>query len=101
MATSETTYDIRVRIEGTDDLYVSEESRAQMQNDAQNQLADHIGRGQELFEADDFDASDLEKCKELATQLNYAYESARALVALSPLPDDFGTRRTAGTDDGV
>jgi hypothetical protein len=87
METTDNTYDVRVRIEDTADIYVGENAREAMQTDARRQLHEGIYDAEKLYEAE-FDQTDIKQIGELIWPLRKALDAAKALQALAPLPPE-------------
>lgn len=87
METTDNTYDVRVRIEDTANLYVGSLACAAMQDDALRQLHEAIYDAQRLYEAQ-FDHADIKQVGELIWPLRKALDAAKALQALAPLPPE-------------
>lgn len=87
MSATTGSYEVRVRIEDTADVYVGEAARAAMQDDARRQLHTSLYEAVKLYEAE-FDQADIKAIGELTRPLTRALEAAKALQALAPLPEE-------------
>lgn len=88
MEATDNTYDVRVRIEDTANIYVGEKAREAMQDDARRQLHTGIYEAQAAYEATGFDQTDLETLRGVVWPLTRALDAVKALQALAPLPPD-------------